>query len=429
MGMAFVDTLIAETKATVAIVDRYSHPGGHWTSAYPFVRLHQPSAFYGVNSRALGDRMIDQNGWNKGLSELATGDEVCAYFSKVMNQTFLPSARVEYYPKYEYVSEGEFRSVISNNLIRVGPGTRIVDATFMKVKVPSMNPPSYEVADNVSLTTPNGLARIARPYRAYTIVGADKTGVDAHLCFQPPETAQNGPERFEANTAATMSALSSSDWFERLEACGRMLRIDKNVQPTMFKYATLSIPEFEAIKRVRNIIRQGRVVRIDVSEVTLTKGSYKPVPHTLYIDCSSDGLAKLQAVPVFDGRHITLQSVRFCQQVFSAAFIAHVEVTFEDNEVKNQLCRVVPHPANATNYAIVALESYRSRLRWMAEPRTAEWLEHCRLDFPAVGALPKDPREAAIFRERLPARIKVLCSKLEEIIANDATNDTLAIKV
>ncbi len=26
-------------------------PGGHWTRAYPFVRLHQPSAYYGVNSR------------------------------------------------------------------------------------------------------------------------------------------------------------------------------------------------------------------------------------------------------------------------------------------------------------------------------------------------------------------------------------------
>ena len=35
MGMAFVDTLLSETDATVAIVDRYSQPGGHWTVAYP----------------------------------------------------------------------------------------------------------------------------------------------------------------------------------------------------------------------------------------------------------------------------------------------------------------------------------------------------------------------------------------------------------
>jgi cation diffusion facilitator CzcD-associated flavoprotein CzcO len=41
MGMAFVDTLIAETDATVVLVDRNDQPGGHWVSAYPFVRLHQ----------------------------------------------------------------------------------------------------------------------------------------------------------------------------------------------------------------------------------------------------------------------------------------------------------------------------------------------------------------------------------------------------
>src|SRR6202012_5741267 len=81
MGMAFVDTIISDSKATVALVDRYARPGGHWTTAYPFVRLHQPSAFYGVNSRHLGEDKIDQVGWNKGLAELATGDEVCAYYN------------------------------------------------------------------------------------------------------------------------------------------------------------------------------------------------------------------------------------------------------------------------------------------------------------------------------------------------------------
>ena len=54
-AMAFIDTLITETAATVVIIDRYGQPGGHWTTAYPFVRLHQPSAYYGVNSRPLGN--------------------------------------------------------------------------------------------------------------------------------------------------------------------------------------------------------------------------------------------------------------------------------------------------------------------------------------------------------------------------------------
>ncbi len=76
MGMAFSDVLIAETDATLIMVDKHHQPGGHWNDAYPYVRLHQPSSFYGVNSRRLGSDTIDQTGWNKGLYELATDSEV-----------------------------------------------------------------------------------------------------------------------------------------------------------------------------------------------------------------------------------------------------------------------------------------------------------------------------------------------------------------
>ena len=51
MGMAFADTLVAESDADVIIVDRHARPGAHWNDAYPFVRLHQASTFYGVSSR------------------------------------------------------------------------------------------------------------------------------------------------------------------------------------------------------------------------------------------------------------------------------------------------------------------------------------------------------------------------------------------
>ena len=93
MGMAFTDVLMTETDSTVVIVDKHHQPGGHWNDAYPHVRLHQPSAFYGVNSRKLGSDTIDATGWNEGLYELATNSEVCAYFDQVMQQQFLPSGQ------------------------------------------------------------------------------------------------------------------------------------------------------------------------------------------------------------------------------------------------------------------------------------------------------------------------------------------------
>jgi cation diffusion facilitator CzcD-associated flavoprotein CzcO len=65
MGMAFTDTLITDSEASVVIVDRAHQPGGHWTTAYPFVRLHQPSAYYGVNSRPLGNNTLTVSGGTK----------------------------------------------------------------------------------------------------------------------------------------------------------------------------------------------------------------------------------------------------------------------------------------------------------------------------------------------------------------------------
>jgi len=80
-GLAFADTLLAEANVAVTLVDRREAPGGHWQQVYPFVRLHTPSAFYGVNSLALRDDRIDQTGENAGFYERATGQEVRDYFA------------------------------------------------------------------------------------------------------------------------------------------------------------------------------------------------------------------------------------------------------------------------------------------------------------------------------------------------------------
>ena len=41
VGMAFADTLLTDSDATMIIVDRRHKPGGHWNDAYPFVRLQR----------------------------------------------------------------------------------------------------------------------------------------------------------------------------------------------------------------------------------------------------------------------------------------------------------------------------------------------------------------------------------------------------
>lgn len=87
-GLAFVDTLLTESDASIVLVDRRAAVGGHWCDAYPFVRLHTPSAYYGVNSMPLGEDRIQNSGRNAGFYEQATGPEVYAYFQRVLRERF-----------------------------------------------------------------------------------------------------------------------------------------------------------------------------------------------------------------------------------------------------------------------------------------------------------------------------------------------------
>lgn len=447
MGMAFVDNLLTETKSTtVAIVDRYHRPGGHWTTAYPFVRLHQPSAFYGVNSKHLGQDNIDEVGTNAGLHELATGDEVCAYYSQIMNQTFLPTGRVMYFPKHDYTGDGQFVSILGGATIRVGSKTRIVDSTYMRVTVPSMVPPKYEVK-GVDLVTPNGLAKVARSYGCYTVVGAGKTGIDSCLWllslgiepsriqwimprdswmfdrggYQPgPLFADKRFTTFPLQGEAIMNATSVDDLMRRLESAGQLLRLSDEVWPTMFRCATVSPHELHEMKRIKNIVRKGRVQSISPDEVVLEGGSYKPEPDTLYIDCTADGLAKTEGmpVPVFNGNLITLQPIRFCQQVFSAALISHVESTYQDDQVKNDICRPIPHPNDAFDWLVIILLNNKNTLRWGAEPNITEWLSKSRLDWlgELVPPLPEDPQQLQQVLQAMVMQMQGLCGKLEGLI-------------
>ena len=178
MGLAFIDTLVGESDATVVVVDRNDQPGGHWTTAYPFVRLHQPSAYYGVNSRDLGSDSIDHSGFNAGYYELASGAEVCAYFDAVMQQQLLPTGRVTYLPMSEYLGDGRVRTLGGEDVEVIA---RRMVTTHVEIIVPSMRRPSYAVAEGVECVPPNELPRIREARDRYVIVGAGKTAMDACL--------------------------------------------------------------------------------------------------------------------------------------------------------------------------------------------------------------------------------------------------------
>src|SRR6185437_15205027 len=110
MGMGFTDALIDHADVRVVMIDRRHDVGGHWLGAYPFVRLHQASAFYGVPSTLLGGARIQSDGPEKGLHERATAAEICAYYGRVLTDRMLASDRVEFIPSTDYVADRELVS-------------------------------------------------------------------------------------------------------------------------------------------------------------------------------------------------------------------------------------------------------------------------------------------------------------------------------
>ena len=442
MGMAFTDVILTESDATVALVDRRPRPGGHWNDAYPHVRLHQPSAFYGVNSRELGTEAIDAYGWNKGLSELASGTEVVAYFDQVLRQQFMGSGRVQWFPLHEHQGGGDIRSIATGEVTSISART-IVDARYMNVTVPAVKAPDYEIADDVTCIPPNGLSRPGTlPAESFVVIGGGKTGMDACLFLiengvptdditwiRPRDSwcldrarIQPGQDFFEMTVggqAAQLQAVAESesidDMWQRIEADGLLLRFDPDVKPTMYRCATVSQAELEALKTVTNVVRMGRVQRITADEIVLDHGTIATSPGTVHIDCSADGLERRPIVPVFDGDRITLQTVRTCQQVFSAAFIAHVEVAYDDEDQKNEFATVVPHPDTDEDWLRVTLGGLLNSAKWRSDPDLVEWLRDARLDafssirFPEGDAVPPGHADtmARIEEHALPAVLKL----------------------
>ena len=183
-GMSFTDALIdADQDSDVVMVDRRLAPGGHWNDSYPFVRLHQPAACYGVNSRALGNDELDERGLNTGLYQQADGVEICDYFRRVMDEHHVASGQVRFFPMSNYLgletSYVAFVGALTGATTEVKVRRAVVDARYLEPTIPSRQTPSFTVDTDVRCVAVNELADVREPATGYTIIGGGKTGSDA----------------------------------------------------------------------------------------------------------------------------------------------------------------------------------------------------------------------------------------------------------
>jgi NAD(P)-binding Rossmann-like domain len=443
-GMVFADELLTHSDATIAIVDRRHAPGGHWLEAYPFVRLHQPSTFYGVNSVPLGQDGIDVAGTNAGFYELAGPDELRAYYERVMHRHFLPTGRVRYFPSSDYVGDGRFVSRLSGASFQARVRRKVVDTTYTEGTFPATSPPPFEVAEGVRCVPVGEIARLDQRPERYVIVGAGKTALDACiwlmeqgvppsvLCwikpreawwmnrkFQQPHTLV--PELYRGialQLEAMAEATSVDDVFTRLEAEKVFLRIDPEVTPTMLRGAVVSELEVELLRQIQNVVSMGHVRRIERDAIVLDEGTIPTDERTLHVHCAARALAHPPLRPIFEQGRVTNQPFQWGFVCYQAAILAVMEATIESDEEKNRLCPPIAYWDENQDYLLAFLATMAAESARAAYPALASYCKACRLN-PASGvsAYREEPAVTET-RERIKRSAFPAAANLQKLLSS-----------
>lgn len=446
-GLAFVDTLVAHSDADITIVDRRSAPGGHWTDVYPFVRLHSPSAYYGVDSLRLGQDRIDTDGLNAGLYERATADELWSYFREVAER-LTATGRVRLMLGHELLADengsAQVRDLGTDEVHDITVWRRVVDARFLEVSVPATHTPPFEVAADASFVPVNRLPEIAGNASAFTVLGSGKTAVDAVLwllgsdvdperirwvrprdayfhdreAFQALDLVVDALEGFAIDAEVGARATNRADLIADLEQNGRLIRLDTSAPATMYRAAMLSQHEVEQARRVADVVRLGRVTRIERDRLVLDHGEI-PTNGALHIDASASGLRLVDPQPIFSPGRITLQQVRHKTPPFNAALLAWVEANRDDDEQKNRLCRPNPFTRSVDEWPRMVARTWSTEGGWRGESDLQAWVGSTRLNM--MQALPQhlhEPRAQAAL-SRYAGNVGDAVVRLQEISAKN----------
>jgi hypothetical protein len=225
------------------------------------------------------------------------------------------------------------------------------------------------------------------------------------------------------NAAAQMEALAQAaslqDLFDRLEASGALLRLDRSVKPTMFHGASISTAELAALRRIGDIVRLGRVQRIEADKIVLAQGELPAGADDLYIDCSANGVGFPAPIPVFAPGRITVQMLKIFQPSFSAALIAHVEAAYADDRTRNDLCRAVTPPQYDTGWLLMMAGTLSNTARWSVDADLMAWIMKSRLDpLPKLmrNAPPDDKARQALI-QRVRTAVKPAAMNMRKLLA------------
>jgi len=446
-GMAFVDSLLTHGTGSIILADRRPLPGGHWNDAYPFLALHSPSAYYGVESRELDPGTPGPD----GMAHRAGATEILQYYQDLLRERFLPAGRVRFMAQCDYRCEDGTHILLERpggKSWRVEVTKKLVDATLAGTCLPQDRPPPFALADGVRCITPNALAQTDCP-GDWVVVGAGKTAMDCVLWLldqgTPPErivwirprdhwllnraNMQPGPSAFDSHMGAQVAQLeaivaasSQGDLFDRLEAGGQLLRLDGAVQPDSYRCATITLAEAERLRRVERIIRQGHLVRASQDSLQLEQSRVRLAAGSVLIDCTARGVNPPTGGSVFEPARINLLLIRPCQPLLSAAFAAVLETYSLDDTDKNRLARVIGAPSTARDWLVQWHFALAEGSELQRHPALAQWQAGCRLNMMA-SLMPRDgvlTDQHGALLQRLHSLAPRAADKLLQLLATES---------
>jgi hypothetical protein len=148
----------------------------------------------------------------------------------------------------------------------------------------------------------------------------------------------------------------------------------------MFHTPSLSLREVEDLRRIRAVVRLGRVLRLGADQIVLERGAVPTDRSQVYVDCTATGFKLASALAIFESDCITLQQVRQSQPSLNAALVAFVEAHRDNDVDKNRLCPPNPYPDVPGDWIPWTLRGLHTDATWSDEPDLQSWLRASRLN-------------------------------------------------
>jgi hypothetical protein len=330
-----------------------------------------------------------------------------------MHRHFLPTGRVRYFPNCDYLGAHRVVSRLTGSSFRVRVRRKVVDTGYLEPAIPATTRPPFEVADGVACVPIGALARLDERPDRYVIIGAGKTALDAcvwlleqgapadRICWVKPREAwwinrhfqqpyALAPE-FHRGSALQFEAIAQADSiddvFARLEADGYFLRVDPDVAPTMFRGAVVSEAELALLRRIDDVVRLGRVRRIERDQIVLDDGGVPTRADTLHIHCAAGALPRRPVRPIFEAGLLTMQPFAWSFACYAFATLGVLEAVVDSDEDKNALCSPINYWDRNLDFLSSVLMTLDGERRRRRHPVLAEWMSTTRLNpFNAVSS-------------------------------------------